>query len=247
MKTFSATDVGQHRSMNQDYFFTSEMPVGNLPNLFIVADGMGGHNAGDYASRHAVDCITAVAKESESTNITEILKEAITRANFEIYQKAAEEPSMKGMGTTIVACVIDGKRLYVANVGDSRLYIVNRGIRQVTWDHSLVEEMVRLGKMDKEAAREHPDKHVITRAVGAACDMEIDFFEEELDEEDEVLLCSDGLTNMIEDEDIRRIVKSQRDIAEVTEKLIYTANKNGGRDNITVVVINPFSEWRKKC
>ncbi|MBO5303075.1 MAG: Stp1/IreP family PP2C-type Ser/Thr phosphatase [Lachnospiraceae bacterium] len=242
MKTFSVTDIGQHRSMNQDYCFTSEMPVGNLPNLFIVADGMGGHNAGEYASKHAVECIEETARQSESTKITEILEEAITKANTEIYQKAAEEPSMKGMGTTIVACVIEGKKLYVANVGDSRLYIVNRNIRQVTWDHSLVEEMVRLGKMDREAAREHPDKHVITRAVGAIADVEIDFFEEELDVEDEILLCSDGLTNMIEDEEIRRIVKSQRDLAEVTEKLVYTANQYGGRDNITVVVIAPFTD-----
>lgn len=242
MKTFSITDIGQHRSMNQDYFFTSDLPVGNLPNLFIVADGMGGHNAGEYASRHAVDCITASAGQSKSIKAEEILKEAITRANEEIYQRAAEDVSMKGMGTTIVACVIEGKKLYVANVGDSRLYIINRGIRQVTRDHSLVEEMVRLGEMDRETAREHPDKNIITRAVGAAKEIEIDFFEEELEYEDEVLLCSDGLTNMIEDEEIRRIVKSQRDVAEITEKLVLTANRNGGKDNITVVVIDPFSD-----
>ncbi|MBO5372728.1 MAG: Stp1/IreP family PP2C-type Ser/Thr phosphatase [Lachnospiraceae bacterium] len=242
MKTFSVTDIGRRRNMNQDYFFTSEMPVGNLPNLFIVADGMGGHNAGEYASKHATDCIVETAQQSKSTEPVKILEEAIKKANDEIYQMAEKEPSMKGMGTTIVACVIDGKRLYAANVGDSRLYIINREICQVTWDHSLVEEMVRLGEMDKETAREHPDRNIITRAVGAAQEVEIDFFEEEIDIEDEILLCSDGLTNMIEDEEIRRIVKSQRDIAEITEKLVFRANQNGGRDNITVVVIHPFSD-----
>ena len=242
MKTFSITDIGLRRNMNQDAMFTSEIPVGNLPNLFLVADGMGGHNAGEYASSHAVKTIVAVAKESGEREIPLILRDAIMQANRALIEKAKEDASMKGMGTTIVAAVIAEGRLFAANVGDSRLYIVNQEIRQITRDHSLVQEMVRLGELDQEEAREHPDKNIITRAVGAVPEIEIDFFEAGLRDSDEILMCSDGLTNMIEDEDIRRIMKSQRDIAEQAEKLVETANANGGRDNITVVVIEPFGE-----
>ena len=242
MKTFSITDIGQKRSSNQDYYYTSEMPVGNLPNLFIVADGMGGHNAGEYASKNAVDTIIEMVDNSQDAQPSQILKEAIREANRRLIAKAAEEETMRGMGTTIVAATLTGRKLCVANVGDSRLYLVNNGIKQVTRDHSLVEEMVRIGEMDKEAARSHPDKNIITRAVGAAKEIEVDFFEIDIGESDEILMCSDGLTNMVEDEDIRRIIKGQRDTAEKAEKLIEAANRNGGKDNITVVVIDPFSD-----
>jgi protein phosphatase len=225
--------------MNQDCFFTSEMPVGNLPNLFVVADGMGGHNAGEYASKHAVDTIVEVAERSQEKEPKEVLREAIREANRELKEKSEAEESMRGMGTTIVAATLLDGTLCVANVGDSRLYLVNDDIRQITRDHSLVEEMVRLGEMDKKAARVHPDKNIITRAVGAAKEVEIDFFEVQIGNQDEILLCSDGLTNMVEDEDIRRIIKAQRDAAEKAERLVAAANENGGRDNITVVVIDP--------
>lgn len=242
MKTFSITDIGQQRRSNQDCLFTSEMPVGKLPNLFIVADGMGGHNAGEYASKHAIDIIVETVEQSKRLEPSAILEESIREANRRLNEKAAEEESMRGMGTTIVAAVITGTKLCTANVGDSRLYLVNDGIKQITRDHSLVEEMVRIGEMDKEAARLHPDKNIITRAVGAAKEIEIDIFETDLDTEDEILMCSDGLTNMVEDEDIRRIIRGQRDTAEKVEKLIEAANQNGGKDNITVVVIDPFSD-----
>ena len=146
------------------------------------------------------------------------------------------------MGTTFVAASIEGRHLSIANVGDSRLYIVNHKIQQVTRDHSYVQEMVRLGKMDEEDARTHPDKNVITRAVGAASELEVDFFEFDLQPFDRILLCSDGLTNMVEDEQIRRIMCSQRDLAESVQRLIATANQNGGKDNISVIIIEPFSD-----
>ena len=138
--------------------------------------------------------------------------------------------------------------LHVANVGDSRLYLINHeAIRQITRDHSLVEEMVRLGEMDKADAKDHPDKNIITRAVGVVPELSVDFFEVELKPGDIVLMCSDGLTNMIEDEEIKKIVLGQRDIVEKAEKLIDTANENGGKDNITVVLIEPFSDEVKEC
>lgn len=240
MKTFSITDIGQRREMNQDYVYTSEKPVGNLPNLFIVADGMGGHNAGDYASKYTVETIVDVASKSKLTEPIAILDEAIQTANHMLIDRANENPQMKGMGTTVVALTILDSHLVIANVGDSRLYVVNQEIQQITRDHSLVEEMVRLGELDKEIAREHPDKNIITRAIGAVAEVDIDFFEVDVEQGDCILMCSDGLTNMIEDEDIRAIIMSQRDVAEQAEKLVDTANRNCGRDNITVIVIHPF-------
>ncbi len=239
MKTFAITDIGMCRKMNQDCCYTSELPVGNLPNLFIVADGMGGHNAGEYASRYTVDTIVAVAAACPHTQPALILEEAIKKANEGLLDKAAQDTSMWGMGTTVVAATVIGSELCVANVGDSRLYIVNEAMRQVTRDHSYVEEMVRRGEIRREAARWHPDKNIITRAVGAVKDIQIDFFETDIGCGDEILMCSDGLTNMVEEEEIRRIVKGQRDTVEKAERLILAANQNGGKDNITVIVIDP--------
>lgn len=247
MKTFSITDIGQRREMNQDYVYTSENPVGNLPNLFIVADGMGGHNAGDYASKYTVKTIVDVILQSELTEPIAIIEEAIQTANRMLIDRASEDESMKGMGTTVVVLTILGTRLFIANVGDSRLYVVNQKIQQITRDHSLVEEMVRMGEMDKEVAKDHPDKNIITRAIGAIPEVSIDFFEVDAEEGDHILMCSDGLTNMIEDEEIRSIIMGQRDIAEQAEKLVETANRNGGKDNITVIVIEPFSDEVKRC
>ena len=188
MKTYSITDTGALREMNQDYFFASDDPVGNLPNLYIVADGMGGHKAGDYASRYTTQRVVASVSRDPGEEPVSIIKEAINTANKILIEEAAEDESKQGMGTTlVVATIIDGK-LYVANVGDSRLYIVNDNIRQVTRDHSLVAEMVRLGEVDVAAAREHPDKNIITRAIGAKENVEADFFEVELQEGDRIVI-----------------------------------------------------------
>ena len=247
MKTYSITDTGALREMNQDYFFASDDPVGNLPNLYIVADGMGGHKAGDYASRYTTQRVVASVSRDPGEEPVSIIKEAINTANKILIEEAAEDESKQGMGTTlVVASIIDGK-LYVANVGDSRLYIVNDNIRQVTRDHSLVAEMVRLGEVDVAAAREHPDKNIITRAIGAKENVEADFFEVELQEGDRIVICTDGLTNMVEDEVIRNIVSCDMSIAEKTELLVKTANQNGGRDNITVMIIEPFMYEVKAC
>lgn len=243
MKTFSMTHIGQRRETNQDYMFTSETAVGNLPNLFLVADGMGGHAAGDYASRFTVEKIVEYITKSERKEPVAVIKEAVDDANRLLMREASADSDKQGMGTTIVAATVVEEKLYAANVGDSRLYVINHeGITQITRDHSLVEEMVRLGEMNKEEAKDHPDKNIITRAIGVFPEVSVDFFETGLRTEDTVLMCSDGLTNMIEDEEIKRIILGQRDIVEKAEKLIETANKNGGRDNITVVLIEPFSD-----
>lgn len=247
MKTFSITDIGQRREMNQDYVFSSEQPIGNLPNLFIVADGMGGHNAGDYASKYTVETIVDVISKSELEEPIALIEEAIQTANRDLIDRANENETMRGMGTTIVVLTILGSYLCIANVGDSRLYIINQNIKQITKDHSLVEEMVRMGEMDKEVAKDHPDRNIITRAIGAIPNVSIDFFEVEIDEEDQILMCSDGLTTMVDDEEIRKIIMGQRDIAEKAEKLVAAANRHGGKDNISVIVIEPFSNEVKRC
>ena len=241
LKTFSITDIGRKRQQNQDYVFTSEQAIGNLPNLFIVADGMGGHKAGEYASKYTVETICNCIERSFEKNPTLILQKAIEMANTHIRKRASEDISLEGMGTTVVAATCLGSYLQVANVGDSRLYVVNEEIRQITRDHSKVEEMVRMGVIDREAARNHPDKNIITRAIGASDDVEADFFNVELAAGDIVLLCSDGLTNMLEDEEIRMILEESRDMVEKAEELVKAANEKGGKDNISVILIDPLS------
>jgi len=242
LKTFSITDIGRRRKLNQDFVYSCERPIGNLPNLFIVADGMGGHNAGDYASKYTVETIVEEIGKSFEKNPVRILEKAIQKANEHIREKSMEEEALSGMGTTVVAATCLGKYLQVANVGDSRLYVVGDEITQITRDHSLVEEMVRMGGIDRESARNHPDKNIITRAVGAQDTVDIDFFSVELKEGEMVLMCSDGLTNMLEDEEIRMILSGQRDIVEKAEELIKAANNNGGKDNIAVIIIEPFAD-----
>ncbi len=240
MRTFSMTDKGETREMNQDYVFTSEEPVGNLPNLFIVADGMGGHKAGDYASRYAVESMVEEIRTCKKKEPAAIFRRAVEEANRKLIEKAAGDYRLSGMGTTAVLASLCENRLWAANIGDSRLYVLGDDIRQVTRDHSLVEEMVRMGELEKEEARVHPDKNIITRAIGAADEVNVDIFELNIGKEDEILMCSDGLTNMIEDRKIFQIVKGQGSIEDKVKKLVDTANYNGGRDNITVIVIEPF-------
>lgn len=242
LRSFSVTDIGKKRKLNQDFVYVSEEPLGNLPNVFIVADGMGGHNAGDYASKCTVETMVREIRGCFEKNPVRILSKAILIANDQIRCKAREDATLFGMGTTVVVATCLGHYLQVANVGDSRLYIINNEIRQITRDHSLVEEMIRMGGIDREAAKNHPDKNIITRAVGALDTVEIDFFHEELKPGDLVLMCSDGLTNMLEDKEICEILKERISIEEKAEKLVEAANNNGGKDNITVILIDVFAK-----
>ena len=241
MKSFAITDVGKRRELNEDYIYTSDKMVGSLSNLFIVADGMGGHNAGDYASKHTVEKVVETVEELKNEqDIEEIIQEAIYRANAYIYEKSKEEMSLSGMGTTLVVATIKDQEVTVANIGDSRMYVVNQDITQITKDHSLVEEMVTMGGLDKEAARNHPDKNIITRAIGVKEFVLADFFAVRLEKEDKILLCTDGLTNMLKDDEIHRIIQNNKDVEAAARALIAAANENGGRDNIAVVLVEPF-------
>lgn len=239
MRVFGKTDVGLVRKINQDFIFYSRESVGAFPNLFIVADGMGGHNAGDFASCYAVECFLSYIKNSKPDALIRMVDEGIKYANKKIMEKAAEDENLRGMGTTMVVAYIEDGQLFVANIGDSRLYLLDKQINQVTEDHSFVATLVRAGELTPAEARVHPDKNVITRAVGAAENAKVDFFEVDLEPGDQILMCSDGLSNMVEDEVLYDIVKNTY-IGDVVDGLIDEAKRNGGSDNIAVIVIDPF-------
>ena len=248
MKSYSVTDVGQKRRENQDYVYASEQPIGNLPNLFVLADGMGGHNAGDFASRCAVSVMVESVKRDMSFNPIKIIRHAIETANEQVCVQADLDPQKAGMGTTLVAVTVVGHYAYVANVGDSRLYLSDpHDIVQITRDHSWIAEMVRRGEISKEEARNHPDKNIITRAVGTGPTVRIDFFDVELEEDTRILMCSDGLSNMVGDDTIQEILLSSDNIEESAESLVALANENGGKDNISVIIVEPFTIEVKEC
>ena len=242
MLTYALTDVGLHRSVNQDSVFWSEQSVGRLPNLFIVADGMGGHKAGDYASSLAVRRMTEIIKNAEgpeTAHPASLLKYAVNQVNGEVFQAASENEDYQGMGTTLVACTVDNCVLTAVNVGDSRLYVCGDQISQITKDHSLVEEMVEQGALEKDSYGYRSRKNIITRAVGVQEMVDPDIFQVKLTGNQWILMCSDGLTNMVEDREIGEILQDRADIRQSAERLVRQANENGGSDNIAVILINP--------
>lgn len=240
MKAYAITDIGLVRTNNQDYAFAKTESVGNFPNLFVVADGMGGHKAGDLASRIATETVVDTVQEQSGANTIQIMVNAIQAANEQVLEKAKESEDYNGMGTTIVLATIMDRMLYVANVGDSRLYVINgNDIEQVTRDHSLVEEMIINGQIGRNEARTHEKKNIITRAIGGEKNLMADYFDVRLKDGDIVLMCTDGLSNMLDDEEIRRIVTRKKDIQEVAEDLVAAAKQNGGKDNIGIVLIEP--------
>lgn len=246
IRSAAVTNIGQRRKMNQDSFFVSDEPVGNLPDLYLVADGMGGHKAGDFASRYVTENVVIKVRDSAEQNPRMILDSALQSVNRELRMIAAGNEDYYGMGTTCVAATVSGGYLQAANVGDSRLYLFEPTadgggqIRQITVDHSLVEEMVLAGGIDSQDARTHPNKNIITRAIGAEDRVEIDYFTVEIRPGQRILMCTDGLTNMVEDSRIAEILAEEPSGDDAVRDLVREANRNGGRDNITVIVIDPF-------
>ncbi len=236
MKSFGKTDVGKKRKINQDYLFYSDEPVGCFPNLYIVADGMGGHKAGDKASSLAVNRFVELAGQQERELPFLTMERLIRQVNEEVHRVSEREEEYAGMGTTFVAATVLGRDAYIMNVGDSRLYYFNGMLRQVTLDHSLVEELVRAGQIDAQESRNHPQKNIITRAVGVSEEISPDFFQINMDKGSRILLCSDGLSNMVDDEDLTDILS--QDISEegLVERCIEEALFYGGTDNIAVVI-----------
>ena len=239
MNSCAQTDVGKVRKINQDAVFASEDSVGILPNLFLVADGMGGHKAGDFASSFAVRYMVSLAGETREKSAVAALRTIIEQTNTLLFEQSIRSPELEGMGTTLVAAFVENQILYVANVGDSRLYLLRDRLEQITRDHSYVEEMVSLGKIERGSEAYRSQKNIITRAVGIGPVVEPDLFEIPLECGDLILLCSDGLTNMVGDEEICTILKADGTLEEKADVLIRRANENGGKDNIAVVLLKP--------
>ena len=242
---FGMTDVGKKREKNEDSLLVN----GNI-GLFMVADGMGGHLGGEFASRIAVktveETIRQTLEDPEATISTdvifdrgdpgEVLKYAIRTASQRIFEEASRNSNLRGMGTTAVSLLVRENKGYIAHVGDSRAYLVRKsGIQQLTADHSLVAEQLRAGFITEEELKHHKFKNIITRSVGFQNDVEIDLLVRDLEVGDHFLLCSDGLTNLVEDLDLHKLVTKNQP-KEACQKLIELANKKGGDDNVTVVI-----------
>jgi PPM family protein phosphatase len=231
----AATDVGRMRKNNEDSYLSSQ-PVA------AVADGMGGHSAGEVASAIAIEELAGLRDRGpweNETAATEALKQAILRANRRIREMAASDRKLNGMGTTLVALLEDGDLVHLANVGDSRGYLLRQGeLSQVTVDHSLVQELVDDGRLSPEDAERHPQRSVITRALGIDPEVEFDLFTYKLQVGDRLLLCSDGLSDVVEPTQIRNVLLRERNPQRAARRLIAVANEQGGPDNITVIVVD---------
>lgn len=240
MEACALTDIGMNRSMNQDYVYASTMPVGSLDNLFIVADGMGGHKAGDFASRFVVEKLTEYfAQPFPDKDVHSIIQEGIRKVNRELYETANQNEDLRGTGSTLVLATIRGNVLYVANVGDSRLYLLRDELEQITRDHSYVEELVALGKMKRGSRDYLENKNIITRAIGADEDVDADLFALKLKSRDVILMCSDGLSNMVDEFEMEYIIRAEESISEKAQGLVDAANRSGGKDNISVILVEP--------
>ena len=241
MKYSAKTDRGTVREVNEDYYNIITGYPG-IPATFIIADGMGGHNSGEIASQTSVEFISNAILETsgifaEGTRIQETVKKLLLDANRAVYDKAAEIADNHGMGTTLIMAVIIGKIMYVGHVGDSRLYLIrDNKIKRITTDHSYIEELVRNGSITREEAEKHPNRHIITRALGCSEELEIDTYVCEMEADDYFVLCTDGLTNMLDEEEIKRTVVENYP-SKACEELVCSAIRNGGDDNITVIVI----------
>ncbi len=224
----ATTDVGQVRDGNEDRFLVE---VGL--RLFAVADGMGGHQAGEVASTTAIEALRAAIAAGRP------LDDAIVEANRAVYEKAGTDDAFTGMGTTLTAIAVGSERaVVVGHVGDSRAYLARDGtLEQITEDHSLVEEMVREGRITEDQALVHPQRSIITRALGIDAEIDVDLYPVELQAEDRILICSDGLTDMLRQTDIARILRQEADPQRAADALADAANANGGIDNVTAVVI----------
>ena len=229
------TDKGKHRKSNEDAYGIFE----DL-NLAVVADGMGGHAAGEVASRLAVEMVHQTILQNSLGEPAQLLSQAILNANSRILETAKNDPALGGMGTTIVALLISGKTAHIGYAGDSRIYLFRKStLKQLTEDHSLVGDYMRKGLLTPEEAQKNPLKHVITRALGTSEPLQVDQVSLPLEEDDIFLLCSDGLSNMIADEELQRLISSGTlNLENSCSGMIQLANDNGGVDNITLVLLH---------
>ena len=241
MRAIAKSDVGKAREMNQDYYYIS--PKESDINLYILADGMGGYKGGEIASRLATISVkNYIESNFENTlkdkeEILKLIKSSMEYANMVVYEKSKEDQELEAMGTTLEVCLIYNNRAYIGHVGDSRIYRIRKEfMRKLTTDHSYVETLVKDGTITKEEAQHHPKKNMLTKALGCTPFLEADVTVKGFIKDDIILICSDGLTNMIPEDEIYDIIKDN--VEEAPAKLIEKANENGGYDNITAIVIN---------
>ena len=238
---FAKTDIGKAREINQDYYYISQEM--DDPKIYILADGMGGYKGGEIASKLATESAAKYIKSNfgnilkEKEEILKLIKNAVEYANMIVYEKSKEEKDLEGMGTTFEVCLIYNNKAYIGHVGDSRIYRIRKEvIRKLTKDHSYVQQLVEDKKITREEAKTHPKKNMLTRALGCTPYVEPDLRARNFEKGDIFIICSDGLTNMVEEEKIYRIIK--QNINNAAENLIKEANAAGGYDNITVIIIN---------
>jgi protein phosphatase len=228
------TDVGRARERNEDSYLAGE-------HVFAVADGLGGHNAGDVASRLAVEPLAALERAMDGTpvdRVADALARAVSAANRAVYQRAQADAKVRGMGTTLTAVAISNGSAHLAHVGDSRCYLLRGGeISQLSSDHTLVARMVAEGKLSPEEAENHPQRSILTRALGAEPEVDVDTLELQLQSGDRIVICSDGLSSVVPEEQILATLSDSKELKEACKRLVDAANERGGPDNITVVVV----------
>ena len=240
MRVLVKTDVGKARDLNEDSYYVPQED--DDLKLFIVADGMGGYNGGEIASSLAIKAAknyietNFISTPKDRESILELIKSSMQYANMVVYEKSKEQKELEGMGTTLEVCLIYNNKLYIGHIGDSRIYRL-RGefFRKLTHDHSYVQKLVKDGTITQEEANHHPKKNMLMKALGCTAFVEPDITVKGFVKDDIVLICSDGLTNMVEEPEIYNILKNEGTLA--AEKLVEKANENGGYDNITAIVI----------
>ena len=240
MRAFAKSDVGKLRDTNEDSYYISN--VDDEIKIFILADGMGGYNGGEIASKLAVSTALSYIQTNfantpkEKEDILNLVKSAMEYANMVVYEKSNNEKELTGMGTTLEVCLIYNNKVYIGHVGDSRVYRIRKEfIRKLTHDHSYVQKLVKDGTITEEEARNHPKKNMLMKALGCTAFLEPDVTVKGFIKDDIILMCSDGLSNMLDDEEIYEIIRQEGTLA--AEKLVEKANENGGYDNITAIVI----------
>ena len=240
IKAYAKSDVGKVREMNQDYYYISNSL--DEVQLYILADGMGGYNGGEIASKIAVETAKNYIEnnfkeiEKDRDSIIQLLGSSMEYANMVVYEKSQEKPELHGMGTTLEICLIYNNKVYIGHIGDSRIYRIRKEfIRKLTQDHSYVQKLVKEGKITKEQAEVHPQKNMLTRALGCNAFVEPDVMVKGFLKDDILVMCSDGLTNMVKTEIIYQ--DASKNIEQAPKELVRIANENGGKDNVTVVII----------
>ncbi|MCI9145407.1 MAG: Stp1/IreP family PP2C-type Ser/Thr phosphatase [Eubacterium sp.] len=241
MRIVAKTDKGNVRDSNQDAYAVGEFSDEVVWS--VVCDGMGGAAGGNIASALAVKVISdkinaSYRNQMRDSSIKNMLDSALTAANIEVFDFAEAQPDLRGMGTTVVCAIVRDNQAYIVHAGDSRAYVINNGnIRQITTDHSMVQDLLLRGKITPEEAEHHPNKNIITRAVGVNKAIEIDFEQIDLEDDDTLLICTDGLSNYVSNDEMLELMSDGKHYA-FADRLVKKANENGGGDNITVVVIS---------